>query len=68
MNDHVEGLSGARADGINASGNLQNISRIIGYYHKYIDELGRSVDDVFISSYAPSVYLVKNNVAFETTP
>ena len=53
------------ADGINASGNLQNINRILGHYHKSLAELGKSVDDVFISGFAPSVYLVKNNAEYE---
>ncbi|MCW4012494.1 MAG: LLM class flavin-dependent oxidoreductase [Candidatus Bathyarchaeota archaeon] len=55
------------ADGINASGNLQNIARILGYYHKNLDELGKTVDDVFISGFAPSVYLMKNEAEYEKT-
>ncbi len=55
------------ADGINASGNLQNINRILGQYHKYLAELDKTVDDVFISGFAPSVYLMKNDADYEAT-
>jgi alkanesulfonate monooxygenase SsuD/methylene tetrahydromethanopterin reductase-like flavin-dependent oxidoreductase (luciferase family) len=55
------------ADGINSSGNLQNISRILGHYHKNLEALGKTVDDVFISGFAPSVYLMKNEAEYEET-
>ena len=55
------------ADGINSSGNLQNISRILGIYHKNLETLGKTVDDVFISGFAPSVYLMKNEAEYEET-
>lgn len=55
------------ADGINSSGNLQNIGRILGHYHKYLEQYGKTVDDVFISGFAPSVYLMKNEAEFEET-
>jgi alkanesulfonate monooxygenase SsuD/methylene tetrahydromethanopterin reductase-like flavin-dependent oxidoreductase (luciferase family) len=55
------------ADGINSSGNLQNINRILGHYHKYLAELDKTVDDVFISGFAPSVYLMKNETDYEAT-
>lgn len=55
------------ADGINASGNLQNIARILGHYHKNLEELGKTVDNVFISGFAPSVYLMKNDAEYEAT-
>lgn len=55
------------ADGINASGNLQNIARILRHYHKNIEKLGKTVDDVFISGFAPSVYLMKNEAEYEET-
>lgn len=55
------------ADGINASGNLQNVDRILGHYHKNLEELGKTVDDVFISGFAPSVYLMKDEVEYEET-
>ena len=55
------------ADGINSSGNLQNISRILGIYHKNLEALEKTVDDVFISGFAPSVYLMKNEAEYEET-
>ena len=55
------------ADGINSSGNLENIGRILGFYHKYLEELDKTVDDVFISGFAPSVYLMKDNEGYEAT-
>lgn len=55
------------ADGINSSGNLQNISRILGHYHGYLEELGKAVDDVFISGFAPGVYLMKDEAEYEET-
>jgi alkanesulfonate monooxygenase SsuD/methylene tetrahydromethanopterin reductase-like flavin-dependent oxidoreductase (luciferase family) len=55
------------ADGINSSGNLQNINRILGQYHKNLDKLGKTVDDVFISGFAPSVYLMKDEAEYEET-
>jgi alkanesulfonate monooxygenase SsuD/methylene tetrahydromethanopterin reductase-like flavin-dependent oxidoreductase (luciferase family) len=55
------------ADGINASGNLQNINRILGHYHDNLEDLGKTVDDVFISGFAPSVYLMKNEAEYEET-
>ena len=55
------------ADGINSSGNLQNIGRILGHYHKYLAELDKTVDDVFISGFAPTVYLMKNEAEYEAT-
>jgi len=47
------------ADGINASGNLKNIDRILGHYHAALERHGKSAEDVFISGFAPSVYLMK---------
>jgi len=55
------------ADGINTSGNLQNIERILGIYHKNLEKLGKTVDDVFISGFAPAVYLMKNEAEYEAT-
>jgi alkanesulfonate monooxygenase SsuD/methylene tetrahydromethanopterin reductase-like flavin-dependent oxidoreductase (luciferase family) len=55
------------ADGINSSGNLENIGRILGFYNKYLEELNKTVDDVFISGFAPSVYLMKDNEEYEAT-
>ena len=55
------------ADGINSSGNLQNIGRILGHYHKNLEAQGKTVDDVFISGFAPSVYLMKNEAEYEET-
>ncbi len=43
------------ANGINSSGNLANIERILGIYHQAIEELGKIVDDGFISGFAPNV-------------
>ena len=55
------------ADGINASGNLKNIDRILGQYHAALERLGKSVDDVYISGFAPSVYLMKDEDEYEAT-
>jgi len=55
------------ADGINASGNLQNIARILGIYHKNLEKLGKTADGVFISGFAPSVYLMKNKAEYDDT-
>ena len=53
------------ADGINSSGNLANIERILGVYHSAIEKLGKSVDDVFISGFAPSVWLFKTQDEYD---
>lgn len=55
------------ADGINASGNLKNIRGILGHYHPALDEYGKTVDDVFISGFAPSVHLIKDDAEYEDT-
>jgi alkanesulfonate monooxygenase SsuD/methylene tetrahydromethanopterin reductase-like flavin-dependent oxidoreductase (luciferase family) len=55
------------ADGINASGNLKNIDRILGHYHAALERQGKSVDDVYISGFAPSVYLMKDDEEYEAT-
>jgi alkanesulfonate monooxygenase SsuD/methylene tetrahydromethanopterin reductase-like flavin-dependent oxidoreductase (luciferase family) len=55
------------ADGINSSGNLQNIYQILEKYHENLEKLGKKVDDVFISGFAPSVYLLKNAKEYEDT-
>jgi alkanesulfonate monooxygenase SsuD/methylene tetrahydromethanopterin reductase-like flavin-dependent oxidoreductase (luciferase family) len=55
------------ADGINASGNLNNIRGILGNYHPVLEEYGKTVDDVFTSGFAPSVYLIKNDAEYEDT-
>jgi alkanesulfonate monooxygenase SsuD/methylene tetrahydromethanopterin reductase-like flavin-dependent oxidoreductase (luciferase family) len=54
-------------DGINSSGNLESISRILAHYHKNLEKLGKSVDDVFITGFAPSVYLLKDEAEYEKT-
>jgi len=55
------------ADGINASGNLKNIREILGNYHPALEAYGKTVDDVFISGFAPSVHLMKNDAEYEDT-
>ncbi len=55
------------ADGINSSGNLENIGRILGHYHRNLEELGKTVDDVYISGFAPSNYLLKDEKEYEDT-
>jgi len=55
------------ADGINASGNLKNIRGILGHYHQALDGYGKTVDDVFISGFAPGVQLMKNDSEYEDT-
>ncbi len=55
------------ADGINASGNLKNVDRILGHYHAALERQGKSVDDVYISGFAPSVYLMKDDEEYEAT-
>jgi alkanesulfonate monooxygenase SsuD/methylene tetrahydromethanopterin reductase-like flavin-dependent oxidoreductase (luciferase family) len=55
------------ADGINASGNLKNIERILGYYHEALERHGKKAEDAFISGFAPSVYLMKDKDAYEAT-
>ena len=54
------------ADGINSSGNLVNIERILGIYHQVIEKLGKSVDDVFIHGFAPSVWLFDTQGEYDT--
>jgi alkanesulfonate monooxygenase SsuD/methylene tetrahydromethanopterin reductase-like flavin-dependent oxidoreductase (luciferase family) len=53
------------ADGINSSGNLSNIERILGMYHPAIEKLGKTVDDVFISGFAPSVWLFDTQEGYD---
>ncbi|MFH2111818.1 MAG: LLM class flavin-dependent oxidoreductase [Candidatus Bathyarchaeota archaeon] len=55
------------ADGINASGNLKNIREILGHYYPALEEYGKTVDDVFISGFAPSVQLMKDDAEYEDT-
>ena len=55
------------ADGINASGNLKNIREILGNYYPALKEYGKTVDDAFISGFAPSVYLMKDDAEYEDT-
>jgi len=55
------------ADGINASGNLKNIRGILDHYYPALEEYGKTVDDVFISGFAPSVHLMKDDAEYEDT-
>ncbi|MBN2335774.1 LLM class flavin-dependent oxidoreductase [Candidatus Bathyarchaeota archaeon] len=55
------------ADGINASGNLRNVERILGLYHSSLEKHGSLTEDVFISGFAPSVYLAKDEEEYEVT-
>jgi alkanesulfonate monooxygenase SsuD/methylene tetrahydromethanopterin reductase-like flavin-dependent oxidoreductase (luciferase family) len=55
------------ADGINASGNLVNVSKILGDYTPELERLGKTTDDVFISGFAPSVYLMRDRAEYEET-
>jgi alkanesulfonate monooxygenase SsuD/methylene tetrahydromethanopterin reductase-like flavin-dependent oxidoreductase (luciferase family) len=55
------------ADGVNASGNLSNIRGILGQYHSALKEYGKNVEDVFISGFSPSVYLMKDDAEYEDT-
>ncbi|MCW4049066.1 MAG: LLM class flavin-dependent oxidoreductase [Candidatus Bathyarchaeota archaeon] len=54
------------ADGINSSGNLQNIESILGHYHPAIEKLGKTTDNVFISGFAPSVWLFDTQEEYDT--
>ena len=54
------------ADGINSSGNLANIGRILGIYHQTIEKLDKTVDDVFIHGFAPSVWLFDTQEKYDT--
>ncbi len=60
-------ITATYADGINASGNLKNVKRILTEYHKNLEKLDKTVNDVFISGFAPSVYLMKNEAEYEAT-
>ena len=60
-------ITATYADGINASGDLKNVKRILTEYHKNLEKLDKTVDDVFISGFAPSVYLMKNEDEYEAT-
>jgi len=53
------------ADGINSSGNLANIERILGMYHPAIEKLGKSIDDMFIHGFAPSVWLFDTQEGYD---
>ncbi len=53
------------ADGINSSGNLQNITRILGIYRTAMDKLGKSYDDAWIHGFAPSVFLFDTQEQYE---
>ncbi len=55
------------ADGINASDNLQNIDRILNHYHEALERHSKKVEDVYISGFAPSVYLMKDDKKYEAT-
>lgn len=55
------------ADGINASGNLQNIERILKRYHTELEKISKSLDSVFISGFVPSVYLMRSREEYEDT-
>ena len=54
------------ADGINSSGNLSNIERILGIYHPAIEKLGKTVDDVFIHGFAPSVWVFNTQEEYDS--
>lgn len=54
------------ADGINSSGNLTNIGRILRIYHQTIEKLDKTVDDVFIHGFAPSVWLFDTQEKYDT--
>ena len=54
------------ADGINSSGNLANIERIMGIYHTAIEKYGKTIDDVFIHGFAPSVWLFDTQKAYDS--
>jgi alkanesulfonate monooxygenase SsuD/methylene tetrahydromethanopterin reductase-like flavin-dependent oxidoreductase (luciferase family) len=45
------------ADGINSSGNLQNIERILGIYKPAYERLGKKYEDAWVHGFAPSVFL-----------
>jgi alkanesulfonate monooxygenase SsuD/methylene tetrahydromethanopterin reductase-like flavin-dependent oxidoreductase (luciferase family) len=45
------------ADGINSSGNLQNIARILGIYKPAYEKLGKKYEDAWIHGFAPSVFM-----------
>ena len=54
------------ADGINSSGNLANIERILGIYHPAIEKLGKTVDDVFIHGFAQSSWRFVSKEDYDT--
>jgi alkanesulfonate monooxygenase SsuD/methylene tetrahydromethanopterin reductase-like flavin-dependent oxidoreductase (luciferase family) len=60
-------ISAKYADGINASGNLQNVQRILEHYKNDLKSFGKTIDDVFISGFVPSVYLFKDDKEYEET-
>jgi alkanesulfonate monooxygenase SsuD/methylene tetrahydromethanopterin reductase-like flavin-dependent oxidoreductase (luciferase family) len=55
------------AGGINASGNLHNIERILKRYHTELEKIGKRLDSVFISGFLPSVYLMRSKEEYEDT-
>lgn len=54
------------ADGINSSGNLQNIERILEQYHKAIQKQDKTTDDTFITGFAPNVHLFNKQEEYNT--
>ena len=54
------------ADGINSSGNLQNIARILGMYKPAYEALGKKYEDAWIHGFAPSVFLFDTQEQYDT--
>ncbi len=51
------GITAKYADGINSSGNLANIQRILSHYKPALKKYGKQEEDAFIHGFAPSVWL-----------
>lgn len=55
------------ADGINASGNLKNVEKILSNCYPALEKAGKKIEDYFISGFAPSTHLLKDESEYENT-
>ena len=53
------------ADGINSSGNLQNVERILALYKTAYEKLGKKYEDAWIHGFASSVFLFDTDEKYE---
>lgn len=60
-------LTAKHADGINASGDLNNVENILSSYYPALEKYGKTMDEVYISGFAPSVFLMKDEAEYEST-